>query len=246
MSEQERFSVAQFSCGKSGGAPEEYEDAYASRSSDGRLRAAIADGATEASFSQLWARLVVESFVRRRLAGPEFFQRLEGPRRLWRRRAWQKPLLWYADEKARLGAYTAFLGLTLDAQNHRFQAVAIGDSCLFHLDRPSPEMRLLCAFPLAHSQEFGSTPFLLATRPMGETQHGRVVEGAVRPEDVFLLATDALATWMLKRREDGWPVWKRLATELSGQAEFLEVVEEARAEGARNDDMTLLRIVIHS
>jgi len=106
-------------------------------------------------------------------------------------------------------------------------------------------MRLLCAFPLAHSQEFGSTPFLLGTRPMSETQHSRVVEGAVRPEDVFLLATDALSTWMLKRREDGWPVWKRLATKLSCQAEFLEVVEEARAEGARNDDMTLIRIVFH-
>jgi len=82
------FSVEAFSCQKAGNARSEYEDAWAIRGSDSptRCRVAIADGATESSFSALWAALLVESFVRGRAHGPEFFNHLGAIRRLWRRK----------------------------------------------------------------------------------------------------------------------------------------------------------------
>ena len=68
---QAPFSVEAFPCQKHGNASTEYEDAWAIRGSDSpnRCRVAIADGATESSFSALWAALLVESFVRGRSNG---------------------------------------------------------------------------------------------------------------------------------------------------------------------------------
>src|SRR5256886_16323081 len=97
------FSVEAFSCHKAGNPRTEYEDAWAIRGSDSptRCRVAVADGATESSFSALWAALLVESFVRGRSSGPDFFEGLDSIRRLWKRKIRGRPLPWYAAEKAR-------------------------------------------------------------------------------------------------------------------------------------------------
>jgi hypothetical protein len=60
---------------KAGNSDSEYEDAFfprrLKRRNGRRLRFAVADGATETSFSGVWARLLVSSFVRRAI-GFEF------------------------------------------------------------------------------------------------------------------------------------------------------------------------------
>ena len=50
-----------FSLPKRRNAPEEYEDAFACDCELGRF--ALADGASESSFAEVWARLLVEQFV---------------------------------------------------------------------------------------------------------------------------------------------------------------------------------------
>jgi hypothetical protein len=240
------FSIEAFSCQKAGNARSEYEDAWAIRGSDSptRCRIAVADGATESSFSALWAALLVESFVRGRAHGPEFFNHLGAIRRLWRRKIRGRPLPWYAAEKARRGAYAAFVGASLNAVNRGWRAVAIGDCCLLHVTGTPPNRELAKTFPLSHSQEFGSSPFLVGSMKKSDDDplpHVRVSEGVLGPNDVLFFASDALAAWLLRRTERGEPAWETLES-LRTQDEFEGLVAQARDDGTRNDDMTLVRI----
>ena len=237
------FSIEAFSCQKAGNARSEYEDAWAIRGSDSptRCRVAVADGATESSFSALWAALLVESFVRGRAHGPEFFSRLDAIRRLWRRKIRGRPLPWYAAEKARKGAYAAFVGASLNAVNRGWRAVAIGDCCLLQVSETG---ELSKAFPLTRSEEFGSSPFLVGSVKKVDDDplpHVRVSEGLLRPNEVLFFASDALAAWLLRRAERGEAAWNELKW-LRTQGDFDVLVARAREDGTRNDDMTLIRV----
>ena len=242
------FSVEAFSCQKAGNARTEYEDAWAIRGSDSptRCRVAVADGATESSFSALWAALLVESFVRGRSSGPDFFEGLDSIRRLWKRKIRGRPLPWYAAEKARRGAYAAFVGASLSAVNRGWRAVAIGDCCLLHVTGLPEQMELAHSFPLTRSEEFGSSPFLVGSLKKGDDDprpHVRVSEGVLGPNDVLFFASDALAAWLLRRAEKGEPAWQAIGPMgIRTQEDFETVVAQAREDGTRNDDMTLLRL----
>jgi hypothetical protein len=74
------FAIAAFWCQKAGNGVEEYEDAWSVRQVEetAGCRVAIADGATESSYSKIWATLLVESYIRDSVTGPEFFDGLEG------------------------------------------------------------------------------------------------------------------------------------------------------------------------
>jgi len=240
------FSVEAFSCQKAGNARAEYEDAWAIRGSDSptRCRVAVADGATESSFSALWAALLVESFVRGRSHGPDFFTRLDAVRRLWRRKVRGRPLPWYAAEKARRGAYAAFVGVSLNAVNQGWRAVAIGDCCLMHGTGNGTGRELAKAFPLSHSGEFGSSPFLVGSVKKVDDNpfpYVRVSEGVLAPNDALLFASDALAAWLLRRAERAEPAWEAVEA-IRTQEEFESLVAQAREDGTRNDDMTLVRL----
>ena len=240
------FSVEAFSCQKAGNARSEYEDAWAIRGSDSptRCRVAVADGATESSFSALWAALLVESFVRGRAHGPEFFTDLGAIRRLWRRKIRGRPLPWYAAEKARRGAYAAFVGASLNAVNRSWRAVAIGDCCLLHVTGTPSNRQLAQAFPLSHSEEFGSSPFLVGSMKKADDDplpHVRVLEGVLEPNDILFFASDALSAWLLRCSERGEPAWEAIES-LRTQEDFEALVAKAREDGTRNDDMTLLRL----
>jgi hypothetical protein len=242
------FSIEAFSAQKAGNARTEYEDAWAIRGSDSptRCRVAIADGATESSFSALWAALLVESFVRGRSHGPEFFRRLGAIRRLWRRKVRGRPLPWYAAEKAKKGAYAAFVGASLNAVNRAWRAVAIGDCCLFHVTGLPPNLTLAHAFPLTHSEEFGSSPFLVGSVKKASDDpfpHVRVSEGVLQGNDALFFASDALAAWLLRRAERGEPAWEAIGPQgIRTEKDFEALVAQAREDGTRNDDMTLVRL----
>jgi serine/threonine protein phosphatase PrpC len=240
------FSVEAFSCQKAGNARSEYEDAWAIRGSDSptRCRVAVADGATESSFSALWAALLVESFVRGRSHGPDFFNRLGAIRRLWRRKVRGRRLAWYAAEKARKGAYAAFVGASLSAVTRGWRAVAIGDCCLLHVTGTPSSRELAKAFPLSLSEEFGSSPFLVGSLKRIDDDplpHVRVSEGVLEPNDLLLFASDALSAWLLRRNERAEPAWEAVER-LRTQEDFEALVRQARDDGTRNDDMTLVRV----
>jgi len=240
------FTTYAFHCPKEGGTLEEYEDAYSFRATSKGHRVAIADGATESSFSQLWARLLVESYTRSRALGPSFFYKLKAARKLWRKSIKKKPLAWYAKEKADMGAFSAFLGLELDGGSKRWSAIAMGDCNLFHLDTTRRGFRLLHAFPLTHSEQFGMGPFLLGTGTRDDELEPniKIATGFLREGDTLLLASDALSAWLLNKDENGKGLWEMMCG-ITNQQKFEYLVQLARSRGLHNDDTTMVRLTFN-
>src|SRR5262245_55189804 len=133
----------QFQLPKRGEKAEDSEDAWAGDPLLGRF--AIADGASGSSFSALWARLLVEEFVRSSKPQP-------GPWEDWLplvQKRWASsvghrpsngPTPWFVQDRIQQGAFAAFLGLVLDeavtwrgGKRKRWRVLAIGDSCLFQI-----------------------------------------------------------------------------------------------------------------
>jgi len=238
-----------FSCPKLGNSLEEYEDAWAHRQTRAPvgIRVAVVDGATETSFAKLWAVLLAESYVRSEVTGAEFFARLKPARRLWRRKLAGRPLPWFASEKAEQGAFAAFLGVQIDAHKNRWTALAVGDCCLMQVDSVGEGMRVVETFPLQKSSQFTMSPYLISSRSNGESPNERIQisTGSLRDGDMLLLATDAVAAWLLKQHEEGRPLWKWLYRKLSTPESFAAMVAYGRKNGLRNDDFTLVRVIHH-
>ena len=178
-----------------GHAREEYEDAFAADPVRGRY--AIADGASESSFAARWAQLLVEEFVRSAAPQPgSWADWLPAPQERWAAELGERALPWYAETKFQQGAFAAFLGVVVEPG--RWQAVAVGDCCLFQMRGPL----LHHAFPLTFADDFDNTPWLVGSRAAAtENLTAREVraEGAWQAGDRLWLMTDALAQWFLRR-----------------------------------------------
>lgn len=224
---------------KKGNSVEEYEDAFAGNAA--RARFAVADGASESSFAGLWARLLVEGFVRAAKPPWQDPTWLLPLRKRWATEVGKAPLPWYAEMKRDDGAFATLLGFAVRRPNH-WRAIAVGDSCLVQLRGGD----MVTSFPMQSAAEFGNQPDLICSRARGgaETLKVRKKTGTWQPGDVFLLMTDALAQWFLDQQEQGNRPWQRLAplrTADDPEAAFRELIAELRANvDLRNDDVTLL------
>jgi hypothetical protein len=226
---------------KRGNTEAEYEDAWAADAAAGRF--AVADGASEASYAGLWARLLAEAFV----AAPKPWDGLDWlaePRRRWSAEVDGRQLAWYAEMKREQGAYATLLGLAVRPpapdRPGRWRALAVGDSCLVRV-RPGHRPR---AFPLGKSADFGNRPRLLGSRP-GRDPAAELGRGSCLPGDRLFLMTDALAQWFLAACEQDrrpWDELGRLLTRTSPDADFAAWVERRRDAGLHNDDVTLLAV----
>lgn len=244
--------VQVFAAPKAGNSAAEYEDAHWPREAcdaDGAVKLAVADGATETSFSGLWARLLVKSYGRGRLDNSTWDDELTRLRRVWARAVGQKPLPWYAEEKLRQGAYSSLTGLTLippvgpEGRSGEFSALAIGDSCLFQVRGGS----LLWSFPFATAEEFNSRPLLLSSQSPGSEREiaAECANGEWQAGDLFFLMTDALACWTLRLVEAGGDPFETLLaidTPAAFEAFFTDQRAAMNSEGApllKNDDVTV-------
>jgi hypothetical protein len=253
-----RLSAQAFWLPKAGHRHEEYEDAFAPRRlSKGEVAykgksfaCAIADGATEASFSAYWAQLLTMAYAHRRLQPERLEHDLSSLQEQWRRWVSCRPLPWYAEEKVKMGAFASLLGLSLSIhiaetrQVGKFSVIAVGDSCIFQVRSNS----VIFHFPLQASEQFNNRPVLLSSLARHNTpalQAACLHEGEWRSEDRFLLMTDALACWFLHAWEQGDPSWQKLLDLgiCDGEASFADWITHLRDRGSlKNDDVTLLRI----
>jgi hypothetical protein len=246
-----------FSTQKAGNSAVEYEDAYwpqrATHSKGSRFRFAVADGATETSYSGIWARQLVKLFCfGENAVCADFAAKLPAAQRRWRLAVSWRTLPWYAEAKVEAGAFAALLGLQLSDEcdgvggDGIWQAIAIGDCCLVHLRGE----KIVRSFPMENSHAFNNRPVLLASN---STYNASVVEnlqsaqGCWISDDAFYLMTDALAAWFLLEVEKGgkpWTILRDLGT--AGQTpHFIELVRDLRAGHLlRNDDVTLRRVDI--
>lgn len=246
---------------KAGNTDSEFEDAYWP---EGRVdgesssRFAVADGATETSFSGIWARQLVEAYGIGAFENLPDSQWLFDIQRKWWSIVRDKPLAWYAEEKVESGTFASLLGLTLESKSAgskcgAWHAEAIGDCCLFQVRGSN----ILTKFPLQAAEDFTNAPLLLSVKPGLDSAIDSLV--SIRGEwqwgDHFYLMTDAMAAWFfraLERGEAPWEVIRDLDNETrepvsacSGMKPFREWVETARKTGLmRNDDVTLYRVEI--
>lgn len=230
------------------------EDAYAVDVTSARF--ALADGASSAWRAGDWAATLVASWVttarpRARSGGEaEAFARwLEGARATFAPEGVAPAdQAWFATAAAERGAHATFVGLELTGlggRRPRLRAFAVGDSCLL-LVRAD---RLELATPLDDPAAFGSHPQLVSSLP-GTPAPVPVVTGtAVQADDLLLLASDALAAFLLRLAAGGdgaadtdgvWRALRRLDT-----AGFARLAGEGIASGLlERDDLTLVRIVL--
>jgi hypothetical protein len=231
---------------KHGNRPEEWEDAYAADVTAGRF--AMADGAAESVFAGSWAKLLVDGFVKAADCPSNDWQSWLSPlQAIWRERYRGRELPWYTELKLQDGAFATFLGVVMEEpreDSRPWQAVAVGDSCLFHVRAH----QLLEAFPLIQSDQFGNSPDLLGSRASPEeiARQACIRHGVGMPEDELWLMTDALARWCLLTIEAGESPWKEMGwlLEPEGREEdFAAWIQRMRTLGRlRNDDVSVVAI----
>jgi hypothetical protein len=237
--------VARRTVAKAGNDESENEDRALWVSDGDRLRVAVADGATEASFSDLWADALVSSWIRgqAREIDDGFLQEA--------RARWLASLPdigslpWYAQAKLEEGSHATFACLTISASplRRRWSAQVIGDCQLFVLKRRKGLVPLRAA-PAAKSSDFGYHPSLVPSEPGTWAQLSPIkLNGRIRPPFEMWLTTDAFAEACLAAAERGKPEWDDWAEALAEPDEFRAKVDDARLRGRmRNDDTTVCRI----
>jgi hypothetical protein len=251
-----------FAVPKSGSTNAEYEDSFwpttlQVENSGSYFRCAIADGATETSYSRVWADLLVRSICRKNVFDmaslltrlPEIQLRWT---RLVQRQLSRKPLPWFVEEKTRSGAAAAVLGFSVfekpgkTGRDRTWRAIAVGDCCLIQVR----DDEVVTRFPLSYSSEFTVSPYLISSAAHGNSHlrnYIQVIDGVWNYEDEFYLISDALAHWFLKSYENSqkpWHVLRDMGT-VDQDIPFDQWVQNLRTSGdVRNDDTTLLRVTI--
>jgi hypothetical protein len=242
---------------KAGNSFEENEDAYRiSGDNDTEvkqpsLRCAISDGATRTSFSKLWAGLLVDAAVSYVPSNMRFCKILSDAQVAWREDLSQRDLPWHAVEKVKTGSFATLLWLSLryyksiDGWIGKWKTLAFGDTNLFHLRQDG----LVRTYPLVRSAQFDRDPLLLSSLPQRNTWIEaplRPLQGQWSPGDEFILATDALARYLMQRYEVGQDLSILLQERLGAagdQEAFKSWIGSLRSEGLiKNDDTTLVWI----
>jgi hypothetical protein len=222
-----------FSMPKAGHSKEEYEDAFAANPAKGRF--AIADGASESAYAGPWADLLVKGFVSNPGNGSRW---LTDARKIWHETFQARQLSWFAEEKFLEGAYATFLGVAFHGEMPRWQALAVGDSCLFHVR----DHQMLQAFPVRHAKAFGNRPRLIGSRKASKAVTRMQREGDWQKGDRLFLMTDALAHWFLEKVENHQEPWKEVLTVANQEAFESWVIGKRKSQEMRNDDVTLVSI----
>ena len=195
---------------KAGLESEQNEDACLIKSferEDGSLLLviAVADGATEAVYSRLWARKLVEA------AGPDWpllsdddlSKQLVQTGKEFSPFGAGGDVPWFVRNKYKTqGSQAALLVVRVvrseSADSFHVRAVSAGDCCLI-VFKASGEV---LSFPVHSSAEFGVNPVLLGNLIPQPSKYDRW-EGQVEPGDMILVATDAVSLWALQAIERG-------------------------------------------
>ncbi|GIK72544.1 MAG: hypothetical protein BroJett021_15320 [Chloroflexota bacterium] len=235
---------------KAGNRDDEYEDAaWPERSltaAQAVVRCAVADGATESAFAGVWARQLVRAYGCGAFDGDGWQLALAREQTAWQSAVAAKPLPWYAEEKARSGAFAALLGVTFGEVSdggRPWQALAVGDCALFQVRG----VALLSSFPAADAAFFTSRPLLIGSAPHNNatlTEHLHRASGDLQPGDRFYLVSDALGQWWMHSLEHGAMPWDEVDGALARRRRgFGGWIDSLRRTGQmRNDDVTLLRV----
>lgn len=217
------------------------------------LRIGVADGTTEGLRSGPWATMLLETVCRAR-GDLRLNPPLTRAMRRWdqymqhylrERLDNDRPIQWFERRGLDIGEAATLLVASLaqgPGDGGTWTAISVGDCELFHVRESS----LLRWWPIADSSLFGRSPPVVTSKC--GTAHEVVEEaefacGEWRPGDQFILATDAIAEWLLSDHEQGNTPWAGLTTLLTEDRSdvFTAWVSDLRQAGSmRNDDVAVL------
>lgn len=245
-----KYNCIKISFPKFGNTKDENEDSFSVPipSKKKSVHFAISDGATESSFSNEWSYLLVSEYSKNpfdKICLREFLSKLS---QRWYSIVNEKELPWYAQQKAEIGAFATFLGLTIDKEKDCFDVMAIGDCCLFLIR----DGKLSFNFPISSFKEFSNTPSLFASNPKYqsnvENEVYYCIDKKLLPNDILLLATDALAAWIFKQKDEEekpWLILREILKKKSKEYIFEKWLNDKRIKSEiKNDDTTLLMIKV--
>ena len=214
-------------------------------------RYAVADGATRSFFPKWWAELLVEHFCEM----PTPFPNKED----WKE--WLDPIQveWYKRVEERVKArnrfyltnsfntrepaVSTFIGLEIDKPKNNWRAIVIGDSCLFYKSKTGSRSYLI-----EKSADFTDRPEAVSSFPEKDHYEPAFVGGEIQSGDIFILATDALAKWIVQHEEaDQLEAALNQLKRIKTDEQFYSFVDLARGhENIRlvNDDVTLMLISV--
>ncbi len=242
-----------FITSKNGETAADCQDAREQNEAIGRY--AVADGATLSFFPKKWAELLVKHFC---YPGEPSLSLEEKNWKEWIEPIQQEWLQWVSetvretktyilvDRLSRLeSALSTFIGLEFDVNEGEWRAIILGDSCLFHQSGTEFKSHLL-----EKLEDFQYRPKSFASFPKDNPIGGDpdVIGDKAIPGDLFILATDALAKWIIQQNEAG--NLERILNQLKQietDEQFDRFVDEARdLEDIRlvNDDVTLMLISV--
>lgn len=210
---------------------------------DTLIKFAVSDGATESSFSKEWSDLLVSAYKDKSFDISLLPDTLKAISFSWQSMANAIELPWYAEQKAETGAFATFLGLTINREESLYNVVAIGDCTLFQIRNNEA----ILTFPITTIEEFGNTPNLFSSNPKYQTEIEKTVtyyNGSIQPNDLIVIATDALAAWIFKEKDAIEKPWNHLLSILNQSREDFEIWlnNQRKANEIKNDDVTLIII----
>ena len=225
------------------------QDAYDQNDEKGYY--AIADGVTHSFFPKEWATLLVEHFCEN--------ADLSSAKMDWR--DWIGPIQqkWYeqVEEKVNVrnlyyltnsfntkeSAASTFIGVEFSKDNTEWEAMIVGDSCLFHKSDSGFKSYLI-----EDSAGFTNYPGFFASFAKDNHSEPTFIHDNANPGDTFILATDALAKWILEHKETGeLDVALDTLKAVETDEKFYQFVHEARHDETIrlvNDDVTLMLISV--
>lgn len=203
---------------KAGESEDDYSDAFFPDCPRRSNVFVLSDGATQGMLNREWARILVKSFSD--LSKPR-----SDIKELLRETIdksiveWNKIREQYVANKNSVldeneyrwlfeyGSSATFLGLTFDSDY--WEAIAIGDTCSFVLDKKEN----CFPFPIEEQSNFTDSPKLISSLPDRNTdmdQHIKHVKEKLEKENTFYLMTDALAHWFLSEYKMGKKPWNQI------------------------------------
>lgn len=218
-----------------------------------QLFCAVADGVTRASFSGIWSKLLTEAAINRKVVPSTkvMSQIINSCSDEWVRIVGEKDLPWFAIEKMKKGSNATLLWLSLRiSQNKEFanlKALAFGDCQLMIIRNGN----LSFVYPMEHSSQFDSTPMSISTKYKTDFSKTKRVSKKVEPGDEIIIASDAVACFLMGELEKG----ENPLVSLESLVKISENFEEAfslwisdfrKSNEIRNDDSTMIWIRLHN
>lgn len=214
----------------------------------------VADGAGSTLFSNIWADILVEQFMQNPLMSSDPFEMewwIRQAQKRYRERVPQSDKLnWSARQKAlEQGAYSTLATVYFTRSEKKMataELLVIGDSCILIGNALKQQ---ITSFPLQHDQDFDRAPYCVPALPKNLNRHAlypRTCEVTFAPGDIIILATDAVARWIVRGGTSGdesnaWNAFLEVARKT--ERDWQGFVDRCRANQSMVDDDSTASVI---